>query len=187
MGKFLKGLKEKADEIKKRFGKKSQVALAGILAIIMLIIFFKGINASPSKSAEVGKTSSPTNENNDYVSKLEIRLEKIIGSIKGVGEVNVFVMTETSVKTIYASNEERKTSVDDSGQTNSESVEIVFNKNGSETTPIVSVEIYPEVVGVLVVASGVNDEKLRLLVTNAVSVALNIENSKIEVLTGEKA
>ena len=119
------------------------------------------------------------------MANLENRLEKIVSSIDGVGGVEAFVMTETSVKTIYAGDEESKTNGEGSNSITNKTVEIVFEKNGSVSTPVISLEVYPEIVGVLIVGEGLGDEKRRLLVINAIAVALNIENSKIEVLSGK--
>lgn len=187
MGKFLNRVKESLGKSKLKLNKKSQLVLAGILALVMVIIFINGIKTSAKKSDAQPKMNETetTTSSRSYEQQLEQRLEKIISSINGVGEVSAFVMTETSVKTIYAGNEEIKTNGENSSASTN-SFEIVFEKNGTATTPIVSLEIYPEITGVLIVAEGVNDEKLRLSVINAVSVALSLENSKIEVLTGKK-
>lgn len=182
MGKFLKSLSNSIKSLKTKMGKKTQFLLAGILALIMLIIFFNSIKGSQEeKGTETNNLADTTQVS--YTENLEQRLNNILSSIDGIGEVNTFVMTETSVRTIYVGDEEEKSNSDNS--TTTKSIEIVFEKNGSVSTPIVSLEIYPEITGVLVVAEGVNDEKLRLIVINAVSVALGIENSKIEVLVGK--
>lgn len=184
MGKFLNGLSNSIKALKSKMGKKTQFLLAGILALIMLIIFFNGIKGGGTETKPQTDNINTQSKDIPYTENLEQRLEKILASIDGIGEVNAFVMTETSVRTIYVGDEEEKTSGDNSSTT--KSLEIVFEKNGSVSTPIVSLEIYPEITGVLIVAEGTNDEKLRLLVINAVSVALGIENSKIEVLVGKK-
>ena len=184
MGKLLKTVGDKLNKIKAKFGKKSQLLLAGILAVIVLIIFFDGI-LSNDKNKELepsSKQESVTDEDN-YVSNLEMRLENILSSLSLVKSVETFIMTETSTKTIYATNETTNTDSSTAGNNSvSSSVELVFSKNGSSSTPIVSVEVYPEIVGVLVVVDAEGDEKTRLMIINAVAVALDIENSKIEVL-----
>ena len=185
MGKFLNKLKEKISMGKVKLNKRSQLVIAGILGLVVLIIFMNGIRSTTKdKGVKVEKIQTTETSFGSYEKHMEQRLENILSSISGVGDVNVFVMTETSVKTIYAGNEDVKTSGENSAGAN-QTFEIVFEKNGTTTTPIISLEIYPEITGVLVVAEGVNDEKLRLCVINAVSVALDIENSKIEVLTGK--
>ena len=185
MGKWLKKFSESVNQFKGKLGKKSQLVLAGILAIVMLIIFFKGVSSTASSKETENRENETKIQSGDYVEVLEMRLENILSSIDGVGKVKTFVMTETSVRTIFAGNEEVKSSTDGTSSTESQTTEIIFSKDGSSSTPVSSVEIYPEVVGVLIVAEGVDDEKLRVLMINAVAVALNIENSKIEVLSGK--
>ena len=185
MRNFLKKVTEKFKNTGVKLGKKSQFLLAGILALVMLIIFFNGIKSGNKGEQEKEEKEIASNVSFcGYDQELEDRLERILSSIDGLGEVKAFVMTEASVETIYAGNEEMK---DSGANGSSSSVEIVFGKNGSTSTPITKVEIYPQITGVLIVAEGAKDEKLRLLVINAVSVALDIENSKIEVLAGKKS
>lgn len=184
MGKLSNKLSEKLKSLKINLGKKSQLALAGVLAVVMLIFFFKGINANKQESTSSTIDNEETlTRAESYNEMLEERLEKIISSIKGVGKTEVFIMTETSIEKIYATNEEQKNINDGQNSTK----EIVFSKNGSSSNPVLKLEIYPKITGVLVVAEGVSDEKLRLMVINAVSVALDIENSKIEVLLGKSS
>ena len=184
MGKFLNQIKEKLQNFKFKLNKKSQLALAGILGLVVLIIFVNGIRSGAEGGIEKEESQPQTMVQGSYEQQMEKRLEKILSTIDGVGNVNVFVMTETSVKTIYAGNEDLKTNGENTNSKN-QSIEIVFEKNGTTTKPIVSLEIYPEITGVLIVAEGADDEKLRLCVINAVSVALDIENSKVEVLSGK--
>lgn len=190
MGKILKSLSDKMGKMKAKLGKKSQLLLAGILAIILLIIFFDGILSGKNASSSDASVNPVEEEQAGdlYVENLETRIEAILSSLSSVSKVEAFIMTETSVQTIYATDETKDTDSSDSGiNSASSSVEIVFSKNGSVSNPIVAVEIYPEIVGVLIVAEAGGDEKTRLMLINAVAVALNVENSKIEVLlTGSK-
>ena len=96
-------------------------------------------------------------------------------------------MASQSSEFIYASDEDIKESGEGGSKTISASKSLVFSKDGSTTKAIIKLEIYPKISGVLVVAEGADDEKRRLMILNAVSVALDIENSKIEVLAGEKS
>lgn len=184
MGKILEKLTEKLKGTKSKLGKKSQLIIAGILTIIMLIIFLNGILGSDKSEEKVSSAiQKESTETSDYVTGLENRLENILTSLSVVDGVEVFIMTETSTKTIYATDEKKDEDLSDGGTNSiSSSVEIVFSKEGSSSMPIVAVEIYPEIVGVLVVAQAENDEKTRLMILNAVSIALSVENSKIEVL-----
>ena len=184
MGSKLKALSEKLNSIKNRLGKKTQLVVAIILSLIMLIIFVDALkkpkDASGAEKVEVEESSSG---GDDYILKLESRLENLLSSINGVNGAEVFIMTETSVKTIYLSDEKNEESGSEGkSEKVSSSTEIVFSKDGSKQVPIVEVVIYPEITGVLIVADTKKDEKTRLMLLNAVSVALGVSNSKIEVL-----
>ena len=186
MGAKLKKLTEKLSAVKTRFNKKTQFAVAIILSLVMLIIFVDALKKPTSEKAENKKNVEESRSSGDYVSNLETRLEKMLSSLNGVNDTKVFIMTETSVKTIYAVDEKLEESGEESKKNKtSASTEIVFSKEGSTSSPIVSVEVYPEIVGVLIVADTKKDEKTRLMILNAVSVALNVSNSKIEVLLTE--
>ena len=186
MTKLLNKLSEKLGEAKIKLGKKAMMALALLLSLIVVIIFISSFQNKTIDS--VNQTEKIDNENTmDFISKTERRLETILSSIKGAGDVKVFVMASESSEIIFASDEDIKESGEGVNKTISASKAIVFTKDGSKTETIVSLEIYPEITGVLVVAEGANDEKRRLMILNAVSVALNLENSKIEVLAGEKS
>lgn len=179
MSKFKLKLNEFLANLKTKLGKKSQMALAGVLAIVMLIIFFGSIK---NNEPEVDNGENvETLATKDYLQSMEERLVKIVSSIKGVGKTQVFLMAETSIEKIYATDTDNSVAGDSES---SSTEEIVFSKNGSESLPVVRLEIYPKITGALIVIEGGGDEKLRLMVLNAVSVALSLENSKIEVLEG---
>lgn len=184
MGKLIDKIKAKLNSGGK-LSKKFQLVIAGLLAVIMLIIFIKSFKPKFSALSYKNEENNQTSQNaeTDYVTGLETRLTTILSSIKGVENVKVFIMTESSVKKVYAVDEDKQ--LDSDGKSGKYKSEIVFEKDGSSSNPVVSVEVYPEITGVLIVADGVNDEKLRLMVINAVAVALNIQNSKIEVLSGK--
>lgn len=166
-----------------KLNKKTELLIALVLALVVLVIFIKTIKASDEPMLEEEKSEEITDIQYGYEEKVEDRLKNIIASIQGVEQAKVFVMTESSPKIVYAYDEEVRVSGTDSVVTQTDRV-IVFNKDGSKTEAIKSIEIYPEIKGVLIVAKGANDEKLRLMILNAVSVALDLENSKIEVLPG---
>lgn len=188
MGAKLKKLTEKLNGLKQKFGKKSQMIVVLILSLVMLIIFFNGLKKPSQNEAKTKQNSEAIETKEDYVRDLENRLENLLQSLNSVSSAEVFIMTETSTKVIYAVDEKRDESMalGDTKEVTSSS-EIVFSKNGSSSTPIVSVEVYPEIVGVLIIADSTGDEKTRLMIINAVSVALNINNSKIEVLLANDA
>ena len=185
--KWWKNIKENLISFKLKFDKKGKLLLALILSIVVLVIFGMALKGTKSQQKEVTKEDNGSSVGmQDFISSTENRLENILGAIKGVGGVNVFIMTNQSTEFIYVTDDSVDKSQADNRLDEVLSSSIVFSKNGSESKPILKLEIYPEIVGVLVVAEGANDEKKRLMILNAVATALDIENTKIEVLPAEK-
>lgn len=163
--------------------KKLELCVAILLAAVMLIIFISSL-----KSSKTEEVKEPTMESSvlTYVEKTEQRLEKILSGVKGAGCVKVFVSVGSSSEFIYTKEEDIKESGEGSNKAQTSSTSIVFSKNGTTLEPILEVEVYPEIKGVLIVAEGAKDEKVRIMLLNAVSAVLNLEMSKIEVLPGER-
>ena len=112
----------------------------------------------------------------------EDRLENVLSSMKGISGIEIFVYVTSSEEVVYLSDKESNQST---GGTNSLKETTVFNKNGSSSSAVVVVTKYPKIEGVLIVAGGVSDVKLKLKIIDAVSCILSIAPTNIEVLEGK--
>ena len=125
---------------------------------------------------------------------LERELEAMLNLMDGVGNVRVFVAYEQGTERVVAVNEtrERRSSpLTDggggrAGQSLQESrvnrqVVVVRDNEGRREMPVVLVERYPVVRGVMVVADGARDPSVRLAIQRAVSAALHIPPHRISV------
>ncbi len=130
--------------------------------------------------------------NNNYSSELENKLEKILSSIKGIGEVKVMVTLEETAERIPAinTNETKETTKekDSNGGTREtiredESKQVVTSNNGGDDSLIVLKEVKPKVKGVIVVAEGVEDPTLKEKVYRAVKTVLGIPGNKVDVFS----
>ena len=63
---------------------------------------------------------------------------------------------------------------------------MLINQSGT-TTPLIVKEILPDVKGVIVIAEGADDIKVRLNLVNAVCTALAVDADKVEIFTKNKA
>lgn len=168
---------------KSKLGKKFELALAFLLGLVVIVIFIGSFN---NQTKEESKEEIKEEETIDaYIESTEQRLQNILSSIKGAGRVKVFISANESTKFIYVSDSDIKTSGEGSSISSS-SNSIVFTKNGTYLEPILELQIYPQIQGVLIVAEGATNEKTKLSLINATSIALNLEISKIEVLAAEK-
>ena len=159
--------------------KKVQILIASILSIVVLLIAFGGQGNQVTQNEKTEKTS----DIKSYEEDIENRIEALINSISGINGATAFVYTKSSVEIIYAEDIDKKISSKEDSIT-AETQTVVFSKDGSTTSAVVVKKIYPQIEGVLVVAKGVNDEKKRIMIINALASVLGIDISSIEVLSG---
>ena len=156
------------DKIKKIKG--LEFIIIGIVAFLIIVILFSDGTLFKSRAAD-----NDTVE--EYVSSLEARLEKTLSQVKGAGRVKVVISVAGGNKTVIAS-------------------DVKTVKNGNELqvteTPVlvggkvvVLNELYPEVSGVLIVASGASSVSVKVDLVNAVTTFLSVEPSKVKILTGK--
>ena len=145
----------------------------------MLSNFISGkdekINLDTSSQAEQGFEQ--------YEYQLEQRLEQIVGSISGVGNLQVMVTLESGSQYNYVT--EKKSSTDKSSAQNGQSE----NKNTETQTVILSdsqgeralvkSETAPQVKGVIIVCEGGDDPTVKQRVIGAVTTALDISSKKV--------
>lgn len=177
--------KEKLSLLKNRFkGKKLLETLIVIVIIAVVVsIYISSIKPPPSANSE--ETSVITNMEPDD----ETRLEAILSNIKGAGAVEVMITYETTPEIVPAFDENtqlnsteeqtqsggRKTS----NETNSSNA--VTRQNGNVQEPVVLTQKLPKARGVVVVAEGAEDMKVRMDLQNAVFAVMDVPLNKIEV------
>lgn len=163
---------------------KLKVILVAVIFIAILIIF-----ASSFKTTSVKKDETTFDELSnsyrslEYCSELENKLEKTLENVKDIGKVKAFVMVECSPTYTYLTEESENSSNGENGSVQKQTT-IYEARNGSITSPVVVVEILPKITGVLIVATGAKDTKLKVMLTNVVATILSIDISKVEVMEG---
>ena len=125
-------------------------------------------------------TFSPTSENgdinvDDYVTMLETKLSNRLSEINGAGKVCVLISVKKGMTTQIAT--EKKTINDSNGTKVEEAPVLVSGK------PIVLTEIYPEISGVIIIAKGAEDLKVKMALLSAAQTFLNVTSDRIEILT----
>ncbi len=181
-----------------------------IIALVATLILslLRGLNSQPAQdrdaetrvqmSEQVSEASSerPQEEWVQIEKTLSSQLEEILGQIEGAGRVKVMVSLATGPLKEFEKNrqtDERQTEEQDaSGGTRlvseySESGEVVFYRvsDGREERPVIQQVIKPEIEGVLVVASGADDSRVKLVLLRAVKTLLRIDSHQIEIVPGE--
>lgn len=174
-GEFLDKLKNLGRSIKE--SRKLQIGLA-ILAIGLLILCYFLFIRTPTKSPqkEDGTLSSTASDAEAYARGLEDKLEGILSQVKGAGNVSVLVTLGSGFEYVYATEETVKEN--SSGSTTTNTIILVSGK------PVLVKEIYPEIKGVLVSASGADNVSVRLNLVTAIQTVVDIANEDILILTG---
>ncbi len=177
-------LSEKFPSLKKLKNVKNiEVVIALVFLSIALLIYFS--NFSNNSSSESSFNSIEYTSNVDYVTNLKIQMEESLSCIKGVGDVSVVLALSAGSELVIASSTEEKTVTTTSGLTTTMVNEpIIINKSG-QSEPIVLSEVLPTVLGVIVVAEGADDVRVRLDLITAVKTLLDIPVENIEVFAGE--
>lgn len=192
----------------------SQAKLVLVLLIIalgstMVLSFLRGLNSS--SPVDETRTDQDVNTTGEDLSQVEtdleagwINLEKIISNqleeilsqIRGAGSVKVKVFLQNGPLRKFEKDRQtsqRQTEEEDSSggsrlvSEHTESGEVVFYRvsDGREERPVIQQIIKPKVEGVLVVASGADDSKVKLLLLRAVRTLLGIDSHQVEIIPGK--
>ena len=140
-----------------------------LIAIASLIVI--GLFASSFKS----ETQSNYSQIDDYVLNLEEKLSTRLSQVSGAGKVTVLISIKQGITTEIAT--EKKVTNNEEGLVSEEKPILVSGK------PIVITEIYPEISGVVIIAKGADDLKVKNALLRATQTFLGITSDKIEILT----
>jgi stage III sporulation protein AG len=110
-----------------------------------------------------------------YVAELEERLSNTLSKVKGAGKVSVVITVKSGIETVLAMN--TTTTKTDNGI---EVVETPIILNGKT---VVLKEMYPEILGVLIVAEGADEISVLRKIQQATTSLLDINVNQIEILT----
>ncbi len=150
--------------------KKIQYIIVAVLSILVIIIFCFNFSTSDN-SLQSSETDLVTN----YVSELEKKLSENLSKVKGAGKVSVVISVQSGMETVLAMNTTKK--VTEEGTFIEETPLIINGKT------IVLKELYPEIVGVLIVAEGAENITVLRKIQQATTSLLDIDLNQIEILT----
>lgn len=170
------------------------LAIFMVIGVILLLVggFLTGSNKeNVVKIDQKEKVSANSSYLDEYDAMLENKIKNILSQIYGVGRVSVAITYLSGKEIIPAQdvkqNESNTNEKDREGgvrstiQTDTDSKVIIGQQ--SETRPVILKEIPPQVRGVIVVADGAKDERVKVDISRAVSTALGIPLSKVQVFS----
>lgn len=180
------------------------ILLLLVIMFYLVVSYFTGVNnitkSEKTNLEKVSKEDMNSNSKKDsevlsYQEKQEKDLERILGKINGVGSVDVVINFQSSeVKVPAVDNSSQKSTTEEtdseggtrvnSQETDGDKIVMSNSSNGSE--PVILKTEKPEVLGVMVVAEGAEDSKIKYEITKAISSLYNISVDKVNVLAMKK-
>jgi stage III sporulation protein AG len=121
--------------------------------------------------------------------QLELELTKTLTAIAGVGRVKVEINLKSSSRKVWerqlniSKRVTQEQGVVNTEETNNDQLVIAKGLDGRDA-PILKEELAPEIQGVIVVASGANNTKIKEILINTVMTILNLPAHRVMVIAG---
>ncbi len=171
--------------------------LVVVALIALLLMNLDTFTRSPGEEA-APRLPDPTPYQETVHRELEIaqRLEAILSRVAGVGRVKVFLTLEGGPEYRYAGTTDRsskETREEDNAGGTREIVEetqrsqlVLPRSSQGQEEPVLIQEVYPRIKGVVVVAQGAQNPRVKESITRALQTALKLSPHKITVLPMEQ-
>ncbi len=164
-----------------------------VLAGILILIIALPTDTKEKKQAEEAKENISKENNTIEASKDEIerKLEDILEKIDGAGDVKVMITYQDSgTQVVEKDKNTSENSLEESDSTGGvrstkeqqlqEST--VYEEADAGNTPFVSKELLPKVEGILIVASGGDNQKVKQNISEAVLALFQVEAHRIKIV-----
>lgn len=159
--------------------KNIEIIIAAILVVAILLIYFMPGND------QGGLTKNATVVSSDEEPEEAQRLAQTLSQIKGAGNVKVMITYESNGEIVPAYQQDITESGNTSGnqvtysKTQSNKI-ITVNQQGGAGALIIK-EKKPEIKGVIVIAEGAADLKVKLSLYKAVQTVLQVNATKVDI------
>ena len=197
-------IKDKIEQITKKHKESSnkrkiENLVFLVIVLIITLLFINNIMKDENKitidqneenNIPQGKELANNMDNLSISSNLEKGLEEILTTIKGAGQVKVFINYSESSKTVAMYDETTTTSSteesDSSGGkrnvTETESKkDVIYSEKDGNKTPITEKTVMPTIVGAIVTAEGAGNASVKANIINAVSSVTGLTIDKVQV------
>lgn len=131
-------------------------------------------NGSGSGRSAVNGADEPMSDLEKYEAQTEQKLEELLATVDGVGQVRVMLTWEGS--------SERQVEKDRISNADSVEEETIYQENDNGKYPYVVSWTNPKVTGVLVIAEGGGSTKVKAEILEAVQALFGIESHKIKIM-----
>lgn len=157
--------------------------IVGVIIIAVLLIIYFNVNEDEVTKSSKSPSSSESSQSS-LTDGLEEKLADILSEIDGAGDVKVMITYVSTSEQVTAStnNSHTTTTNGTSGQTTTTTT-TTSSPIISNSKVIVLQEKMPEVKGVIIVADGAGDVRVRLSLIQATSTVLGVNANSIQIFT----
>lgn len=170
--------------------KHIEIIVCIIFVSLLLLIYscgYKKNSTTTSSEMTINTGELAFTSSSVYAKEIEEKLTKVISSLAGVTSASVMVSIASGSEIVIANSIEEEKIYSSNGQ--SENVTtiktpIIVTENGT-SKPIILMEVLPKIEGVVVVAGGADDVKVKLNIYRAVEAIISISSENIQVFAGK--
>lgn len=155
---------------------------------------------SKSESTTTATSSTDASESkaiteNEYEEQQKVNLINILKKMDGVGDVDVLIHFENGEKKVpaYDNTTQKSTTEETDNQggkrvndQNTDNSKVVMTTKNGENQPFIITTIKPKIVGIVVVAEGAQNSKIKYEIEQAVSKLYNLSLDKVNVYSMKK-
>ena len=157
---------------------KPLIILSGICIVVLLVMTFMPDKVEKETSAQRDTKTQETSESEKK--DLESKLTEILSKINGAGDVDVMITFESSEEIVPAYNS--NTTTETTKEQDSSGGERTTTSSTQNKTMIVVLKTSEaKIKGVIVVASGASNQKVKQLLYDAVKTSLQISGHQVEI------
>ena len=190
---FLKQFSEKKSGNKRKIENIVFLIIILVITLILMKYIWKDNTGDLKTKKENNmyiESSEITSNNDAQKYELEEKMEKILSTIKGVGDVNVFINYSESSSSIPLYDESTTTSTttegDSSGGTRNtveteNQKEVVFTEKSGTKDPVIQKTTMPLIEGAIITAQGANNAEVKTNIINAVQAATGLSIDRVQV------
>ncbi len=166
-------------ELKLLKGKKFTYLIAALAAGIILVVLSGTFSQKEKNHISKVEEKAPAADA-EYT---ERKLEEILSTVKGISDVTVFVTYENNGKKNTAVFTESSHNEDEIKKESTRKDSVVMYKDDGSEQPFVEEEILPEIRGIIISAKGASDDRIKLIIADAVSSAMDVPIYRVKVLS----
>ena len=176
-------ISEKNDSVRK----PPKAIIIVIIAAIIILAFSDLSVFKPKNQKNNSKTDEKISNTNsaEYIQQTESRLEETLQKINGAGKVTVFINLDSGGEKVLAADKKTKENIKETDENSDKDYEteenIVLSGQSSTQGPYIKEELFPKPSGILVIAEGAGNEKIRLEIYESVKAIFGLPANRIKV------